>query len=1493
MDLKSLENTIKKTPNLSATNLALPKEFQTFLHYTPNQKLGLSNISTKLSNQNKTLTIQADTTDQWVVNGMTGVSITLSSITITVKDGTPLAINAVAVGRIANPNSGGKASSVQFDVTISTVKSSVFNPMSRPWAIKLKDDLSSIPFTQLLFLGKSVADLPPLPTALKNAVNSTLQVVKDDFELRFYPNTENNVEYSFKVRASLDWTLLNSPNIVFTEVDLTVIAFNDFWKLNIAGDVDISGKGLQLGLQISNNPNWVAFLNPVPPNTTFPGITELFDWNGGNGQEASTGFSNLEFDHNAFDAALKGLTVGFNWKTPKLNFINISSQVTILAMPLDVTVILPKFSLKGMLSQGKKVKLVDMLKSADLPTEGVSEELAITVVNFAAAPSDKKYSAELKLDTHWQVGELDLEEVDIKVAYDGTKTKGKRVAGSLESKLRLSDLAWIDLMAAANSGKPGQEWLFEGAYSIIPNAYVPTVTDMVDHLANKLNIPSLPSELDLDIKILNLKAAASKNKVATGANSFWSVDLAGQFAIDEHKLDYFFSNNFTTNPPPKNAAGKVASVFGLSLEPLHLSDLPLVGDVPVIKNFVLDKLGFYYTNAQLKSGKTLTFVIPDPENPNLSNPGQKHSLTSSGFTLLVGFSKEANGSTEKLVDLVLPLQKPKENPTKQTGNKGQTGGTDTLPTPKFPTTPAPTFPQAPIKWIELNKKFGPFYLQKIGLHYGKKEGFLGAITLDFNGSFSIAGFEMALNRLGVEVPIPDPKKPAIPVPSFHLGGMFVDYKAPSFEIGGGFMTMPAPPGKVNFIGEFLVHFAQFGLQAYGGYTNVPASPSMFLFVHLEAPLGGPPFFFINGISGGFGINRAFKLPDYNQLTSYPLLPNSQSNSIPSGKDIENSGSAADKLEKMTGALSSLARYIPVDPGEYWVAVGLDVTSFEMIQVSAILSVAFGVDFQVGLVGSASMTIPVKEPEPIAFIQIDYEVVIAPEDGYVKALGKITPASFLYAKLVHLSGGFAFCTWFGGPHEGNFVMTIGGYSPYYKKPDYFPDVSRMQMSFGFGPLSVVGQCYFALVPHMLMAGVAIHASFNSGPINAWLDAGMDFILGWKPFHYQADAYIHIGISVSIFLIFAKVKITLHVGVDLDIWGPKFGGKAVVDLDIVSFTIHFGAKKEPRYVDWAGFQEMLPSVSADHSMPEAQEKTKTRGSSLLETPPNHNQPHINIQIPVGIRKEYAQGKEIDDLNWLIDPNHFEIVTESSAPSTDAHFNELSLKAYTSYLNPDDLKKSQEDSSAEMPYFAYQTPANETAWNDQQFGIPAMDEHNIQSTHVVNIYKLTDEGDKGGEVENLIVELQTKGFSPALWANAKADSSTLKSDKQLINNGLKGFKVMPKFHFPLRTTFIPYYYLVFDTNNLFWEQVQEPKITAADYTNAQANAIYADMKPTTAGATNLFSTTQDTREAIVTSLQNLPGLEHLQLEQDNLINTFEYQDDPILCYMSSTSEQDFSAN
>ena len=55
---------------------------------------------------------------------------------------------------------------------------------------------------------------------------------------------------------------------------------------------------------------------------------------------------------------------------------------------------------------------------------------------------------------------------------------------------------------------------------------------------------------------------------------------------------------------------------------------------------------------------------------------------------------------------------------------------------------------------------------------------------------------------------------------------------------------------------------------------------------------------------------------------------------------------------------------------------------------------------------------------------------------------LAPSSFLLDPACHLTGGFAFCLWFGdNPHAGDFVVTIGGYHPAFAPPSYYPVVPR--------------------------------------------------------------------------------------------------------------------------------------------------------------------------------------------------------------------------------------------------------------------------------------------------------------------------------------------------------------------------------------------------------------------------------------------------------------------
>src|SRR5262245_51619924 len=252
----------------------------------------------------------------------------------------------------------------------------------------------------------------------------------------------------------------------------------------------------------------------------------------------------------------------------------------------------------------------------------------------------------------------------------------------------------------------------------------------------------------------------------------------------------------------------------------------------------------------------------------------------------------------------------------------------------------------------------------------------------------------------------------------------------------------------------------------------------------------------------------------------------------------------------------------------------------MINAFALVTAAFGVDFEIAVIGSCSMTLPTGDPYPVAYVEIDLMASFSAASGLLAVQGKLSPASYLYGGFCKLEGGFAFFIWVSGDHRGDFVVSLGGYNPAYVPPSYYPSVPRLGISYGLGPFQVTGQAYFALTPAMMMAGITMTATWNSGPIKAWLDAGIDFLISWAPFYYEADAYIAIGCSVNLGLF----TLNVHVGADLTLWGPSFGGKAKVDLDVVSFTIAFGSSAPNSLpVGWSQFKSnFLPQDSGGTTM-----------------------------------------------------------------------------------------------------------------------------------------------------------------------------------------------------------------------------------------------------------------------------------------------------------------------
>ena len=530
---------------------------------------------------------------------------------------------------------------------------------------------------------------------------------------------------------------------------------------------------------------------------------------------------------------------------------------------------------------------------------------------------------------------------------------------------------------------------------------------------------------------------------------------------------------------------------------------------------------------------------------------------------------------------------------------------------------------APSKWFDVNKSFGPVHVSRIGLEYSE-----GAVRVLFDASLTVAALDLGLEGLYLGFKVEDLTQSVEEILNgieLGLSGLALSFKKPPIQISGTFVASTDTAGDPEYTGEALIELETLSIGAMGSYTDQGGHPSLFLFALLDTPLGGPPYFFVTGLAGGFGYNRTLELPDPDDILSFPLVEG-----------------AVHPPADPANLIAALNKDIQPDVGESWFAAGVAFTSFEMLDGFALITVEAGNELEFGLLGVLTLKVPQGSGKPIAEAQLALEAKLIPSAGIFSIAGGLTPNSFILSKSCRLVGGFAFDLWFGGnPHEGDFVLTFGGYNSAYHKPAWYPDEPRVGFDWVVGSVTIKGGSYFALTPHAVMAGGGLSIVYASGPVRAWLTIYADFLIEWKPFHYEIDAGVSIGASAKVGFVTLKVE----VGAKLKIWGPAFTGKAHIKWFVVSFTIRFGADQSdaaPPPLTWEEFQtSFLPQhrasstkrVSVDAPTPAVSSKTAA----------------TKIRISCGIVTQRRKPSSTEVAYTVVNAHELRIVTECSIPST----------------------------------------------------------------------------------------------------------------------------------------------------------------------------------------------------------------------------------------------------
>jgi hypothetical protein len=590
---------------------------------------------------------------------------------------------------------------------------------------------------------------------------------------------------------------------------------------------------------------------------------------------------------------------------------------------------------------------------------------------------------------------------------------------------------------------------------------------------------------------------------------------------------------------------------GLNLSALHLPGLPLAGGGSV------DRLDLAF---QLLAAKG-TIEATDIDTANALLPPDAAPLPHPSRTLQDGLFLDTKLTAGPLtVDIPLQIQfkkKPKTGPPGEVLERADESPPGATP--------------GQLTWQNVQRNFGPMHMEKIGvgLDGSKLRGALG-------GALSAGGLTLSLISAGFNSPI------AKPSPTFTLDGLGIDYHNDAIEIGGALMRQEKTVDNEIvsiFNGLAVLRMKTFSLSAIGSFASLKSGVSFFLYAVLNYPLGGPSFFFVTGLSAGFGLHRRLRMPEMDDVPRFPLV------ALATGeKAAPPGGSNAEVLANLLGDLDS---FIPIDPGMNFLCAGIKFTSFNIIDSFALLAVQFGRQLEIDLLGLSTLTVPPMAPAGtplLAEAQLAVKAVFIPSEGFLGVRAQLTPASFILSPACHLTGGFAFYSWFSGPTAGDFVLTLGGYHPAYKVPAHYPqDVPRLGFNWQVtDSLSFKGGIYYALTGNAFMAGGFFSANYEGGWVRAWFNCGADFLVTFKPFHYDASLYVSMGAEATVEF-FGTHHLSFDAGADLHLWGPPLGGHAHVHVKVwivtVSFDVDFGAGTAlMRPIDWTEFSgSFLPKGS----------------------------------------------------------------------------------------------------------------------------------------------------------------------------------------------------------------------------------------------------------------------------------------------------------------------------
>ena len=526
--------------------------------------------------------------------------------------------------------------------------------------------------------------------------------------------------------------------------------------------------------------------------------------------------------------------------------------------------------------------------------------------------------------------------------------------------------------------------------------------------------------------------------------------------------------------------------------------------------------------------------------------------------------------------------------------------------------------QTDMIWFPIQRRFGPVDCEKIGLKIDvgaehMKDPVLGLVV---DGGLNLQVLSIYVEQLALLLHLR--KLGEISGYGIDLQGMMVTFGQGGVELSGGLLRHETD-GGICYDGELLIKAEKVSLFALGSFGYVPdVGVSFFAFGMVDAPIGGPPYLQLSGISAGFGVNRSLKIPMASQVQDFPLLAGLAKPSVIGGKNA-----------LPATVLTTLEDWVRPSRYDYWLAAGVQVSSCEIIDANVLLIGQVGKDLLISGIGVGSIVQP-DVGETFINAVFDIACVFRPIDANVMVSAGLSPSTFIIAPDVHLTGGCAFGAWFGeDAHDGDFVFTMGGYHPAFDAPAHYPKPAPLGLSWKVSDyIDITGGLYYAITPAATMAGGSLEVSFHASSLEAWLRARIDTVMLYRPVTLLADASVTAGISYPVDSLFVKKTLSVEVGADFHLWWPPYGGRAHAKWHIISVSADFGApRKEVGALSWSDFEQLLPIRTPDD------------GANAEPT-------CLRVNVNEGLLETVDhEGENV----WIVRPDDFTFTVGSAVPAT----------------------------------------------------------------------------------------------------------------------------------------------------------------------------------------------------------------------------------------------------